>query len=225
MTAGKTSRIDRILKALKAKYGNVTCALTHQNAFELLAATILSAQCTDKRVNMVTPHLFAKYPSPAELAVAPQTTVEEIIRSTGFYHNKAKSLIGMAKALVEKHDGRVPQSLEQLIELPGVARKTANVVMGTAFGVASGVVVDTHVSRISRLLDLTQHDDPVRIEQDLCAILPQSEWINFSHRLIHLGREICIARRPQCGTCPLQKDCPSAHSPKAAPKQNRSQKN
>jgi endonuclease-3 len=202
--------IAEILRRLREAYPEVVCALDHRDPFELLAATILSAQCTDERVNMVTPVLFARYPTPAALAAADQPDVEEIIRSTGFFRNKSKNLIGMARHLAEHHDGQVPRTLEQLIELPGVARKTANVVLGTGFGIASGVVVDTHVSRLGRLLGLTQHTDPVKIERDLVALLPKEEWIDFSHRLIFHGRQVCIARRPACDRCTLSSLCPSA---------------
>ena len=205
-------RVKKVLRILDKDYGGADCALTHKNAFELLAATILSAQCTDKRVNMVTPDLFAAFPSPFVLAQAKQEDVEELIRSTGFYRNKAKNLIGMAERLVEVHDGEVPQTIEELTLLPGAARKTANVVLGVAFGIASGVVVDTHVTRISRLLGFTAEKSPVKIERDLMAILPKSKWIGFSHQLILHGRAVCIARRPQCQGCALKKHCPGAIS-------------
>ena len=205
-------RVKKVLRILDKDYGGADCALTHKNAFELLAATILSAQCTDKRVNMVTPDLFAAFPSPFVLAQAKQEDVEELIRSTGFYRNKAKNLIGMAARLVEVHDGEVPQTIEELTLLPGAARKTANVVLGVAFGIASGVVVDTHVTRISRLLGFTTEKSPVKIERDLMAILPKSKWIGFSHQLILHGRAVCIARRPQCQGCALKKHCPGAIS-------------
>jgi len=205
-------RVKKVLRILDRDYGGADCALTHKNAFELLAATILSAQCTDKRVNMVTPDLFAAFPSPFALANAKQGDVEQLIRSTGFYRNKAKNLIGMAQRLVETHDGEVPQTIEELTLLPGAARKTANVVLGVAFGVAAGVVVDTHVTRISRLLGFTEEKSPVKIERDLMAILPKSKWIGFSHQLILHGRAVCIARRPQCQECALKKHCPGAIS-------------
>lgn len=203
----KTQRAGRIVRRLKSAYGDAECALTHRNAFQLVAATILSAQCTDERVNMVTPELFRAYPTPRRLAEAQPADVERIIQSTGFFRSKAKNLIGMAQGLVERHNGRVPQTLEELVKLPGVGRKTANVVLGTAFGIPSGVVVDTHVTRITRLLGLTKANSAEKIEQDLMQLLPQSEWINFSHRLIHHGRRICIARRPRCPECPLLKEC------------------
>jgi endonuclease-3 len=201
------ARIGAIIRGLAALYPDVKCELDHQNAFQLLCATILSAQCTDVRVNMVTPTLFGRWPDAHALAAADQGAVEEVIRSTGFFRNKAKNLIGMARGLVERHEGEVPREMGQLLELPGVARKTANVVLGTAFGIASGVVVDTHVMRLSRLLGLSRNSDPVKIEQDLAALVPQAEWINFSHRLIWHGRRVCIANRPRCDECPLP--CPS----------------
>lgn len=196
-----------IARLLETHYGQAECALHHTSAFQLLAATILSAQCTDERVNMVTPALFKKYPTAAKLAQAPQEDVEELVRSTGFFRNKATNLIAMAQALVEYHHGEVPQSLEALVQLPGVGRKTANVVLGTVFGIASGVVVDTHVKRITGLLGLTKATQPEKIEADLIELLPPEEWVNFSHRLIHHGRRICIARRPRCGECPLLPVC------------------
>ena len=202
------SRVKKVLRLLDRDYGGADCALTHKNAFELLAATILSAQCTDKRVNMVTPKLFETFPSPDMLGKAQQEEVEAIIRSTGFYRNKAKNLIGMAQKLVEVHGGQVPKTIEELTGLPGAARKTANVVLGVAFGIASGVVVDTHVTRISRLLGFTSETSPVKIERDLMKILPKSKWIGFSHQLILHGRAVCIARRPQCQICALKKHCP-----------------
>lgn len=207
-----------ILRRLREAYPDTTCALVHRNPFELLAATILSAQCTDARVNRVTPELFARYPTPAALAAAEQRDLEGIVRSTGFFRNKSKNLIGMAAALVERHEGRVPRSLEELTDLPGVARKTANVVLGTAFGIASGVVVDTHVGRITRLLGLTQHTDAVKVERDLMALLPREEWVDFSHRLIFHGRAVCVARRPACDRCTLASLCPSAGVAQSSPR-------
>lgn len=206
----KSADVNEVIRLLKTRYANVTCALDHTNAFELTVATILSAQCTDKRVNMVTPALFKKYPTPQALADAKQDDVEELVRTTGFFRNKAKNIIGMAQALVREHQGEVPRDFEAMLELPGVARKTANVVLGTEFGIASGVVVDTHVARISKLLGLTEEDDPVKIERDLQTEVPKSEWILFSHMIIHLGREICIARRPKCAECMLNQICPSS---------------
>lgn len=207
-------RVDKIVKTLAKTYPKAVCALNHKTPFELLAATILSAQCTDERVNMVTPKLFAKYPSVVSLAKAKQADVEEIIKSTGFFRNKATSLIGMAKAVVEKYDGELPRTMEKLVHLPGVGRKTANVLLGTAFGIATGVVVDTHVKRLSNLLGLTTSTNPEQIERDLMEKVPQEEWIDFSHRLIHHGRQICIARRPKCLECPLLPLCPRVGLPK-----------
>ena len=197
-------RVAVILSALAHEYVDASCALHHENVFELLVATVLSAQCTDVRVNMVTPALFEMFPDPKTLAGADQEELQEIIRSTGFYRNKAKNLIGAATKLTCDHDGVVPPSMTELLELPGVARKTANVVLGTAFG----VVVDTHVSRLSRRLGLTEEKDPVKIEKDLMEILPEDEWIDFSHRLIQHGRRVCVARKPRCGDCFLADLCP-----------------
>jgi endonuclease-3 len=196
-----------IAAGLARTYPDAECALHHSNVFQLLVATILSAQCTDVRVNMVTPILFGRYPNPADLAAATQEDVEVIIHSLGFFRAKATNIRGMSQALVDHYGGEVPQDLEQLIELPGIGRKTANVVLGTSFGIASGVVVDTHVKRLTRLLGLTKANSPEQIERDLMPLLPSSEWVNFSHRLIHHGRLICIARRPQCEICPLLPDC------------------
>jgi endonuclease-3 len=209
----KRQHARKIVKLLHKTYPDVTCALRHADAYQLVVATILSAQCTDERVNMVTPALFSKYPTPADLAAARQADVETLIQSTGFFRNKAKSLIGMARGLVDNHNGQVPRTLDELVHLPGVGRKTANVVLGTAFGIPSGVVVDTHVERISKLLGLTAGKNAVTIEQDLMQVLPKKEWINFSHRLIHHGRRICIARRPKCPECPLLKVCPRVGLP------------
>ena len=200
-------RALNISVGLAKTYGNAECALHHQNAFELLVATILSAQCTDERVNAVTPKLFARYPTPQKLARSEQEDVEKIIHSLGFFRAKANNIRGMAQQLVELYKGEVPADLEQLVALPGIGRKTANVVLGTAFGIASGVVVDTHVKRLTRLIGLTTATTPEQIERDLMQLLPPEEWVNFSHRLIHHGRQICIARRPQCTKCPLIKDC------------------
>ncbi|MEX0585344.1 MAG: endonuclease III [Pirellulales bacterium] len=205
--AAKTQRAGTIVQRLRAAYGDAECALLHENPFQLVSATILSAQCTDERVNMVTPALFRKFRTPEQLAKAAPAEVERIVQSTGFFRSKTKSLIGMARGLMERHDGQVPQTLEELVALPGVGRKTANVVLGTAFGIPSGVVVDTHVTRISRLLGLTTANTAEKIEQDLIRLVPQAEWINFSHRLIHHGRRICIARRPKCTECPLLAVC------------------
>ncbi|MDC0273200.1 MAG: endonuclease III [Planctomycetaceae bacterium] len=206
-------RVKAILRALKKRYKNVECALTHDSPFQLLTATILSAQCTDERVNATTPALFKKYPSPEKLAVAKISEVEKIVHPLGFFRSKAKNITGMAQAIVEHHKGEIPQTLEELVALPGVGRKTANVVLGTAFDIPSGVVVDTHVKRISNLLGLTTSKNPEIIERNLSEILPKSEWIMYSHRLIHHGRQICIARRPQCPDCPLLKHCPRVGLP------------
>jgi endonuclease-3 len=205
--------IKKLIAALAKAYPEALCALHHESPFQLLVATILSAQCTDARVNLVTPELFRRYPDPEQLAAAKLADVEAIIRSTGFYHAKAVNLIGMANGVMNQFGGELPQTLEELITLPGVGRKTANVLLGTAFGQASGVVVDTHVKRLSRLLGLTTAASPEQIERDLIALLPRKEWVNFSHRLIHHGRQICIARRPRCTECPLLKLCPRVGLP------------
>ena len=213
MKSSKSSapeRLKKIVRTLARVYGDAHCALVHSNALELLVATILSAQCTDNRVNSVTAGLFKKYRSAKDFAEADPRTLEQEIRSTGFFRNKAKNIQGAAKMLVEKHGGQVPSTMEELLALPGVARKTANVVLGTWFGKATGVVVDTHVHRIARRLQLTREDDPKKIEQDLMKLLPMEEWINFSHRLIWHGRRICVARTPRCGECPIAGQCPSA---------------
>jgi endonuclease-3 len=199
-----------ILSLLKATYPDAQCALRHRNAYELLCATILSAQCTDARVNMVTPTLFARYPTPYELARAEPADVEEIIKSTGFFRNKTKSLIGMAQAVVADHGGEVPSTMEELRKLAGVGRKTANVVLGNAYGINEGVTVDTHVTRLSRLLGMTQETDPVKIEEELMTLFPREDWGLLSHLLIFHGRQVCIARRPRCGDCMLAQLCPSA---------------
>jgi endonuclease III len=199
-----------ILSQLKALYPDAKCALNYRNAFELLCATILSAQCTDARVNLVTPTLFARYPTPFELAQADPAEVQEIIKSTGFFRNKTRSLIGMAQALVADHGGEVPRTMEQLQRLPGVGRKTANVVLGNAYNLNEGVTVDTHVSRLSRLLGLSPEEDPVKIEQALMRQFPQVDWALLSHLLIFHGRQVCIARRPRCADCVLSRLCPSS---------------
>ncbi len=203
-------RVKDILNRLDRRYPNVTCALTHKSAWELLVATILSAQCTDVRVNMVTPVLFSKYPTPADFAALKPEELEPDIRSTGFFRNKSKSLVGAAKGVVERFRGHVPDDMEQLLSLPGVARKTANVVLGTWFRKAVGVVVDTHVHRISRRLELTRADEPRQIEQDLMKVVPQQKWIEFSHQIIHHGRALCLARKPKCAECPLESICHAA---------------
>jgi endonuclease-3 len=211
--AGRRRRARTVLSRLKKAYPDATCALTHHDSYQLLVATILSAQCTDVRVNMVTPALFEKYPTPDALARARQGDLEDLIRSTGFFRNKAANLIGMAQAVVADHDGRVPDSMEALRALPGVGRKTANVVLGNAFGKNEGVVVDTHVGRIARLLELTDHKDPVKVERDLMPLFPRKDWALLAHLLISHGRQVCIARRPQCTACVLADRCPSAQLP------------
>ena len=206
----RRTRARKIVSRLTRAYPEVTCALYHTSVLELVVATILSAQCTDARVNMVTPALFAKYPTAAHYAVADPRVLEREIQSTGFFRNKTKSIIGMAHALVERHAGKVPDTMEALVELPGVGRKTANVILGTWFGKNDGVVVDTHVHRITRLLKLTRQDTPETIERDLMALIPRGQWSNFSHRVIHHGRRVCIARRPRCAECVLSDLCPSS---------------
>lgn len=203
-------RIADILKRLAAAYPNAECALIHRNAWELLVATILSAQCTDARVNLVTPEMFRKFPTPKAMAEASIPALEQEIRSTGFYHNKAKSISGAAKRLIAEFDGKIPKTMTELLTLPGVARKTGNVVLGVAFGLAEGVVVDTHVLRLSNRLSLTESTDPKKVEQELMHIIPQDHWIQFSHELIHHGRKVCIARKPRCVECSLETLCHSA---------------
>ncbi len=188
-------------------YPDATCALLHRNPWELLVATILSAQCTDKRVNLVTPGLFAKYPTPRDFAAVQPEVLAEDIRSTGFFNNKAKSIVGAAKKVMAEFSGKVPRTIEEMLTIPGAARKTANVVLGTAYGIASGVVVDTHVQRISARLDLTKQTDPVKIERDLMKIIPKERWILFSHQLILHGRALCVARNPKCAECALNRVC------------------
>lgn len=203
----RKARLQRILDELDTLFPRATCALHHRNAWELLVSTILSAQCTDERVNKVTPALFRKYPAIDDFAHASQAELANDIRSTGFFNNKARSLIGAAQRIAAQYKGEVPQSMTELLTVPGAARKTANVVLGTAFGIPSGVVVDTHVQRVSSRLDLSRQTDPVKIEQDLMRILPRERWILFSHQVIHFGRQICIARKPRCGVCPLDPLC------------------
>jgi endonuclease III len=205
--AARKTQAMQIARRLAEFYADAECALHHRNAYELIVATILSAQCTDARVNIVTPALFKTYPNPGALAKAKQEDVEELVKTTGFFRAKAANLIAMAQGVVEQHDGKIPQTLEDLVKLPGVGRKTANVVLGTAFGIAVGVVVDTHVKRITYLLGLTKATQPEKVEADLMQLLPAEEWVNFSHRLIHHGRRICIARRPKCKECPLLDLC------------------
>jgi endonuclease-3 len=206
----KPERVTEILKILHATYPDVECALVHANPWQLLVATILSAQCTDVRVNMVTPKLFATYPTPKAMSEAPIEALEELIRTTGFYHNKAKSIQGAGRVITEKFNGKVPQTMEELLTVPGAARKTANVVLGVAYGKAEGVVVDTHVFRLSRRLGLTRSETPQAVEQDLMKVIPKNRWIEFSHELIHHGRQICEARKPKCAACPLEQLC---HAP------------
>lgn len=198
----------QVVRRLRKAYADAECALNFRNPLELLVATILSAQCTDVRVNAVTPELFRRYPDAASFARAPREDLEKAIQSTGFFRSKAKNIQECCRLLVERHGGRVPERLEDLVELPGVGRKTANVVLGTAFQTATGVVVDTHVTRVSRRLGLTEQIDAVKIERDLMKVLPRKEWIDFSHRMIHHGRRICVARRPKCDDCPLADICP-----------------
>lgn len=205
--ADRNKRVAAILRHLDKDYPNVTCALHHRNEWELLVATILSAQCTDVRVNMVTPGLFQRYPTVADMAAAPRAEIEQEIKTTGFFRNKTKSLIGAARKVLADFGGKVPDNMDDILSLPGVARKTANVVLGTWFGKATGVVVDTHVQRISRRLDLTKADDPKKIEQDLMKALPQDRWVLFSHQIIHHGRKVCIARKPRCAECGLENLC------------------
>jgi endonuclease-3 len=203
-------RIGPIIERLGAAYPEARCSLDHHDPLELLVATILSAQCTDARVNIVTKVLFRKYRSAEDYALADPAVFEQEIRSTGFFRNKTKSVLGMANALVDRHGGRVPDTMEELVKLPGVGRKTANVVLGNAFGKNEGVVVDTHVARISALLKLTKQNDAVKIEQDLIKVVPREEWTLFPHLIIHHGRAICIANRPKCADCVISDLCPSS---------------
>jgi len=205
--AERHARLKKILATLDKMYPAATCALHHDNAWELLVATILSAQCTDKRVNMVTPGLFRKYPTVRDFANAKQEELAQDIRSTGFFNNKAKSVIGAARKILGEFGGEVPRDIDQLLTVPGAARKTANVVLGTAFGIASGVVVDTHVQRIARRLDLTKEADAGKIEKDLMKTIPKEKWILFSHQIIHHGRALCVARNPKCAECALAPLC------------------
>jgi len=200
-------RVAAILAKLDEAYPNVTCALTHQNAFQLLVSTILSAQFTDVRVNQVTETLYKKYPNPKTFAHANPRELEQEIRPTGFFRNKTKSVMGASKTIIEQFGGQVPRTMEELLTLPGVARKTANVVLGTAFGIASGIVVDTHVQRLSNRLDLSRDEDPKKIERDLMQVIPREKWILFSHQLIWHGRRVCVARNPKCIECSLEKLC------------------
>ncbi|MBV8072680.1 MAG: endonuclease III [Acidobacteriaceae bacterium] len=203
----RKARLEKIFNALDGLFPQATCALLHKDAWQLLVATILSAQCTDERVNKVTPELFKKYPRIEDFANAPQEELANDIRSTGFFNNKARSIIGAARKVLNEFHGRVPRAMDELLTVPGAARKTANVVLGTAYGIASGIVVDTHVQRITQRLDLTRSTEPAKIEQDLIKIIPQERWILFSHQVIHFGRQICIARKPRCASCPLDALC------------------
>ena len=206
------ARAREVGKRLQKTLPDPRCELDHESAWQLLIATILSAQSTDARVNLVTPALFARYPTAAALGVAPLPQVEELVRSTGFYRNKAKAIVGASKLIAERHDGSVPRTLEALTELPGVARKTANVVLGTAYGIATGVIVDTHAGRVARRLGLTDSEDPGRVEKALCALFPQREWVALGHRLVLHGRYVCLARKPACKQCPLAEVCPSVEA-------------
>jgi endonuclease-3 len=211
---GKTShtspeRLNKIFAALDHLFPQAQCALRHENAFQLLVATILSAQCTDERVNMVTPELFRKYPTAQDFAALRQEVLEREIRSTGFFRNKAKNIIGAAKQIVQDFGGQVPRSMDEMLTLPGVARKTANVVLGTAYGIPTGVVVDTHVFRIAGRLKLSEQKTPEKVEQDLIQLVPQDRWITFGHQVIWFGRKICAARKPLCAECPLESICDS----------------
>jgi endonuclease-3 len=200
-------RVAAILRKLDEAYPTATCELKHENGFQLLISTILSAQCTDVRVNQVTEELYKKYKTPEDFAYASPAELEKEIRPTGFFRNKTKSIMGASKGIIERFGGHVPRTMEQLLTLPGVARKTANVVLGTAYGIAAGVVVDTHVMRLSQRLDLTRNEDPKKIEQDLMAVIPQDKWIMFSHQLIWHGRRVCFARKPNCADCNLEPIC------------------
>ena len=204
------ARIGEILRRLHAAYPDARCALDHENPLQLLVATILSAQCTDERVNKVTPALFVRYPTAADFAGADRDELEEMVRSTGFYRNKAKNIQEASARIVHEYGGQVPETMEDLLTLPGVARKTANVVLGTSFHIADGVVVDTHVKRLSNRLGLTTQSDPQKIEKDLMALVPEDEWIDVSHLLIFHGRQVCTARKPDCAHCTLRSLCPSA---------------
>jgi endonuclease-3 len=210
MRAVSRGTAKEVARRLCREYPDATCALRHRNAFELLVATILSAQCTDERVNQVTPRLFEKYPTPEKMARAPRATLERMIRPTGFFRNKARAILGMSRMLVEEFGGKVPDRLEDLVRLPGVARKTANVVLGTWYGIASGVVVDTHVFRLSHRLGLSRQKDPNKVERDLMEALDREYWVHFGHAMIWHGRRVCHARKPACDRCVLADLCPSA---------------
>lgn len=208
--AQRKARVEQIIKLLKRAHPDAHCALNHSNPFELLVATILSAQCTDERVNMVTADLFRKYRKPEDYLKVPATELQQDIRTTGFFRNKTKSIQGACKVLLEEFGGQVPRTMEELLRLPGAARKTANVVLGVGFGIAEGIVVDTHVSRLAQRLRLTKHQDPGKIEKDLMELVPRKDWIIFSHLLIFHGRRVCKARRPLCEECVVEKLCPSS---------------
>lgn len=210
MQASEKRRQARVLEKLRTLYPNAHCALHYNNPFELLIATILSAQSTDKTVNQLAPALFKKFPTPAAMAQATLPELEELIKSSGFFHNKAKNLKASASALMQTHGGQVPRSMEELIQLPGVGRKTANVVLGNAFGINAGVVVDTHIQRLSQRLGFSTETTPEKIERDLVMLVPQEDWTAFSHRMIQHGRQICAARKPKCDECLLAPDCPAA---------------
>jgi len=202
-------RVGAILAGLRRLYPDVVCALNHRSAWELTVATILSAQCTDVRVNLVTPALFKAFPTPKAMAAASLPELEELVRTTGFFRNKAKSIRGAARVVVEEFKGKVPQTMDEMLRLPGVARKTANVVLGSWYGIAEGVVVDTHVLRLSKRLELTKNTVPTKVEQDLVKIIPRDRWIQFSHELIHHGRAVCVARKPRCAECGIETLCNS----------------
>jgi endonuclease-3 len=206
----RRERAARVYDLLHEEYPDARCALDHGDAYQLAVATILSAQCTDERVNMVTPTLFERFPDPEVLAEASQEELEEIIRSTGFFRNKAKNLIGMAQAVVDRHGGEIPDEMETLVKLPGVGRKTANVILGNAFGIDEGVVVDTHVGRLSRRLEFTEEKDPVKVERDLMDLFPRERWTLLAHLLIFHGRAVCVARNPRCEACVVSSLCPSS---------------
>jgi endonuclease III len=206
----KRERADEIYRRLEELYPDAHCALDHRNAYELTVATILSAQCTDERVNQVTPELFRRFPDPESLAGARQEEMEELVHSTGFFRNKAKNLIGMAGAVMDRHGGEIPRTLKALVKLPGVGRKTANVILGNAFGIDEGVVVDTHVKRLAKRLGLTRQTDPVKVEGDLVRVFPRERWTMLSHLLIFHGRQVCSARKPRCEACSLSDLCPSS---------------
>lgn len=211
---GAAERAARVLDLLSRRYPHPDTVLTHSSPWEILVATVLAAQCTDERVNKVTPGFFARWPGPAELARAEPEEVEEVIRSTGFYRNKAKNLVGAARCLVEKFGGEPPKTLAELVTVPGVARKTANIVLFVGYGINEGMAVDTHVKRISHRLGLTAQTDPVRVEQDLMRILPREEWGDFNHRMVQFGRDVCAARKPLCGDCEMADFCPRLEPPR-----------